>query len=180
DPAGADADLSVTICQIMALRGARNAGFLVPKNVVENCTKYVLNCRNGDGTFRYVARAGHSSFPLTAAGVVALYSAGIYKGKEIEDALKQLNQHRPGAGGRGWDQWLARYYFYGHYYAAQAMWTAGGELWDNWYAAISNELLSKQDRVSGNWTDHVCPHFATSMACIILQIPHAYLPILQK
>src|SRR3954451_378444 len=36
-PVRRDADLSVTICQINALRAARNAGLFVPKETVANC-----------------------------------------------------------------------------------------------------------------------------------------------
>ena len=32
----------------------------------------------------------------------------------------------------------------------------------------------------GSWDDGICPHYSTAMACIILQVPNNYLPILQK
>ncbi len=32
------------------------------------------------------------------------------------------------------------HYFYGHYYAAQAMWIRGGDDWATWYPAIRDEL----------------------------------------
>src|SRR5207253_2681192 len=41
-----EADISVTICQIMALRAARNAGFAVPKETADKCIKYVKSCQN--------------------------------------------------------------------------------------------------------------------------------------
>src|SRR5206468_174908 len=80
-----DADLSVTICQIMALRAARNAGFAVPAEVARKCIQYVENCQDlqGDGGFRYQqpgqkgGMGGPTGFARTAAGVVALYSAGV-------------------------------------------------------------------------------------------------------
>ena len=71
------------------------------------------------------------------------------------------------------------YYFYGHYYAAQAMWTAGGSWWAEWFPAIREELLGRQ-HPDGSWDDAIDTHYATAMACIILQIPNNYLPILQK
>ena len=40
-PVRHDADLSVTICQINALRAARNAGLYVPKETVAACIRYV-------------------------------------------------------------------------------------------------------------------------------------------
>ena len=42
------------------------------------------------------------------------------------------------------------YYFYGHYYAVQAMWTAGGDYWKEWFPAIRDELLHAQ-QPDGSW-----------------------------
>ena len=70
-------------------------------------------------------------------------------------------------------------YFYGHYYAVQAMWTAGGTYWSEWFPAIRDELVGRQ-LPDGSWVDGIDPHYATAMACVILQIPNNYLPILQK
>jgi len=47
------------------------------------------------------------------------------------------------------------------------------------HMAIREELLGKQ-RNDGSWLDPICVHYGTAMACIILQIPNNYLPILQK
>ena len=71
------------------------------------------------------------------------------------------------------------HYFYGHYYAVQAMWTAGGTYWSEWYPAIRDELISRQGQ-DGSWSDQICSHYATAMALIILQIPNNYLPIFQR
>src|SRR5205085_430938 len=109
------------------LRAARNAGFYVPKSTVERCTKYVKNCQDRDGGFRYQQQGGPSQFARSAAGVVALHCAGIYKGPEIESGLKYLMQFKPGNNFTRQDVNL--HYFYGHYYAAQAMWTAGDPYW---------------------------------------------------
>jgi hypothetical protein len=178
-PNSHDADISVTICQIMALRAARNAGFAVPKNKVDHCVEYVKLCQDRrEGWFRYMKQGGglgNQAFARTAAGVSALYSAGIYKGSEVEAGLKYLMTCKPSGGFVKTDM----QYFYGHYYAAQAMWTAGGTYWSEWFPAIRDELVGRQ-RVDGSWVDQICTHYATAMACIILQIPNNYLPILQK
>lgn len=181
-PEPRDADISVTICQIMALRAARNAGFFVPKSTVDRCTAYVKRCQERDGGFRYMAQGGPAAFARSAAGVVALYSAGVYKGPEVESGLKYLMQFKPTPPFVRRDV-HALHYFYGHYYAAQAMWTAGGKYWEEWYPAIREELLNHPDRsrTGGYWADQrVCNDYGTAMACIILQIPNNYLPILQK
>ena len=182
EPRKDQADSSVTICQIMALRAARNAGFFVPKKTVDRCVKYVRNCQSQtDGGFSYFANHGPSAFARSAAGVVALYCAGIYKGVEIDRGLKYLNQFKPGRVFTRRDI-PDMHYYYGQYYAAQAMWTAGGDYWKEWFPAIREELLTRQrERTDGVWVDgSTCNQYATAMACIILQIPNNYLPILQK
>ena len=183
-PIADDADISVTICQIMALRAARNAGFAVPKTTADNCIKYVKKCQDlhFSGGFRYQTNgAGSAGFARTAAGVVALYSAGLYEGDEVKKGLDYLKRFKPGSHGGGnffgGDQ---QHYYYGHYYAAQAMWIAGGRYWRDWYPAIRNELLSKRNG-DGSWFDaRYCRHYCTGMALIVLQIPNNYLPILQR
>src|SRR5277367_1821040 len=96
-PVRRDADLSVTICQINALRAARNAGLFVPKETVDACIRYVKQAQNPDGGFRYMLHGGATSeFPRSAAGVVALQSAGEYASKEVRDGIAYLRQARQG------------------------------------------------------------------------------------
>jgi hypothetical protein len=178
-PESTDADISVTICQIMALRSARNAGFSVPKETVDRCIEYVRSCQEPEGGFRYMDRGGVAAFARTAAGVVALYSAGVYKDPAVDNGLRYLMRFKPNQGQAGQDL----HYYYGQYYAAQAMWTAGGAYWSTWYPLIRDELINKtcRFRQDGSWPDAmICSHYATAMACIILQIPNNYLPILQR
>src|SRR5205807_5885968 len=69
-PVPYDADISVTICEIMALRAARDAGIKVDKQVIDDAVKYVRRCQNPDGGFSYVAGQGSGSgFARSAAGV---------------------------------------------------------------------------------------------------------------
>jgi prenyltransferase beta subunit len=176
-PERRDADISVTICQIMALRAARNAGIYVPNDTIDRCIDYVKRSQNVDGGFSYMLSArGSSLFPRSAAGVVALYSAGIYEGDEIQRGLTYLIKFVPGK-----DHPVADdgHYFYGQYYAAQAMWQAGGTYWDKWYPAIHKELIARQ-RPNGSWLDAISPEYGTAMACLVLQTPNSYLPIFQK
>lgn len=174
-PVRRDADISVTICQVMALRAARNAGLFVPNQTIDDTIDYVKRSQNADGGFMYMIQGGQSAFPRSAAGVVALYSAGIYEGQEIEKGLAYLMDHLPR--GRAFNR--ESHYFYGHYYAVQAMWHAGGSHWTRWYPAIRDELVSRQ-RDDGSWMDSICQEYGTAMACIILQMPNNYLPIFQR
>lgn len=174
-PERRDADISVTICQVMALRAARNAGLYVPHETIDRCIEYVKRSQNPDGGFMYMVQGGQSAFPRSAAGIVALYSAGIYEGEEITRGLEYLQQFVP----RGNAFNRESHFFYGHYYAVQAMWHAGGKLWADWYPAIRDALVARQ-REDGSWMDSICQEYGTAMACVILQMPNNYLPIFQR
>jgi hypothetical protein len=184
-PVAADADLSVTICQIMALRAARNAGIAVPKTVADRCVQYVKECQDlhNTGGFRYQRHGGPPGFARTAAGVVALYSAGVYDDPSVQKGLDYMMRFRPGANQAGFlgNFEHQMHYFYGHYYAVQAMWIRGGNYWRDWYPAIRNELLQSR-RGDGSWDVGIQlgAHYSTAMALIILQVPNNYLPILQR
>lgn len=175
-PVPYDADISVTICQIMALRSARNAGIKVPKKTIDKAVDYVRRCQNPDGGFKYMLQAGGSAWPRTAAGVASLFYAGIYKDDSIERGLQYLRRTAM-PGGRSAGQ---AHYFYGHYYAVQAMYLAGADHWRAWWPAIRDELLAKQAS-NGGWLDHHAGGaYASAMSLIILQMPKRYLPIFQR
>jgi squalene cyclase len=175
-PQRADADISVTVCQVMALRAARNAGISAPREVIDRSMSYVKRSQNPDGGFMYMIQGGESAFPRSAAGVVAFYCAGIYEGPEISKGLDYLMEFIPAQGTVRRDN----YYYYGHYYAVQAMWQAGGKRFGRWFPAVRDELVTKQHE-DGSWISpaegNEC---ATAMAAIVLQIPNNYLPILQR
>jgi len=174
-PVKSDADISVTICQVMALRSARNAGIAVPKSTIDRAVDYVRRSQNPDGGFRYMLSPGESAFPRSAAGVAALYYAGVYQDPAIERGLAYLQRFRPGTG-------VSRrspHYFYGQYYAVQAMFLAGGDHWEKWWPAIRNELLSQQTS-EGAWQGEAGSEYGTAMALIILQVPRRLLPIFQR
>jgi hypothetical protein len=183
-PVPYDADISVTICQIMALRAARDAGVKVEKDVIDNAIRYVRACQNPDGGFSYMANQGRdSAFARSAAGVASLYYAGVYEGDEIARGLKYLKQFTPrrGPGDRGGDgdrggAGTERHYYYGNYYCVQAMFLAGGEHWASFYPAIRDQLIARQSP-AGGWSGDFAEDYATGMALIILQMPNRYLPV---
>jgi len=183
EPDSKDADLSVTVCEMMALRAARNSGIYVPKQTIDRCTEYVRKCQVQDGGFRYQLTTSWQAvtFGLTAAGVVTLYSAGIYEGKALESGLQYLERYRPSAAVHQ----PANHYFYSHYYAAQAMWHAGGQRFEQWYTDIREELVHGPfpfHNSGGGWRDPSSygDDYGTAMALLILQTPNNYLPIFQR
>jgi prenyltransferase beta subunit len=175
NPAPEDADLSVTVCQMMALRAARNAGLGVPKQTIDQAVDYVRRCQNPDGGFMYQVRGGESRFPLTAAAIVALYSAGIYEGEEIDAAVNYLSSNLAG------NNSLERnnFFFYAHYYSIQAFWLRGGPQWDGWYKSLKRILLGLRG-ARGGWFDYNSTEYGTAMACLILNMPRNLLPIFQR
>jgi len=176
EPRRHDADISVTVCQVMALRAAHNAGIYVPNAVIDRAVEYVKRCQNADGGFMYQADQPppESAFPRSAAALVALYSAGIYEGEEIRKGLDYLLRFPPRSNAHG----EQNYYLYGHYYAVQALWHAKGKSWQTWYPAIRDVLLREQ-REDGSWFDTISPEYGTAMALLILHMPANYLPIFQ-
>ncbi|MBX3390339.1 MAG: terpene cyclase/mutase family protein [Phycisphaeraceae bacterium] len=176
NPIPNDADVSVTICQIMALRSARNAGLDVPKQTIDRAVDYIRRCQNDDGGFKYQLTPGPSAWPRSAAGIASLYYSGVYEDAQIDKGLDYLRDNAmPGKVDRS-----SPHYFYGHYYAAQAMYLAGGTNWSKWWVAVRTELIASQQG-EGYWQDPgVGDVYGTAMALIVLQMPKRYLPIFQK
>ena len=85
-PAPVDADISVTICQVMALRAAHNIGVggTASQDAIARAITYVRRCANGDGSFSYQAGGGGGwgtngaeGIPRCAAGTMSLIGSGI-------------------------------------------------------------------------------------------------------
>ena len=72
DPSPTGADISVTIMQVMALRGAKDAGLNVPDKTIKDSLKYIERCRDGrTGGYKYqpyaVGAASHARPPASAS-----------------------------------------------------------------------------------------------------------------
>jgi hypothetical protein len=179
-PVAFDADISVTIAQVMALRAARDGGVQVDKKIIDNAIAYVRHCQNPDGGFSYMANlnarggGGGSAFERSAAGVAALYYAGVFQGNDLRRGLDYVFQFRPSA---NLPANSYAHYFYGQYYAAQAMFLAGGSYWASWYPSIRDELIAKQDHALGSWSGEVSNEYCTAVALIVMQMPNRYLPV---
>jgi hypothetical protein len=145
----------------------------VEKTVIDDAVEYVLKSQNPDGGFKYMLTSGGSAFARSAAAVAALQYSGRYRGDEIDRGLQYLFRFQPPR------EHSVGHYYYGHYYAVQAMYLAGGEYWKNWFPMIRDELVRAQD-AEGKWTSTHGDAYATAMALIILQVPNRLLPIFQK
>ena len=211
-PFALESDMSITVCQLMALRAARNVGIKVPADRIDRAVRYVLaskvdddnNARMwgfphvdedgyyalGRGAFRYQFQeddTSRSSFALTAAGITSLYHAAQYETNTLRDSLRFLEDRMDSVSRAPWR--CHYFYWYGHYYACQAMFITGDEWWRRYWRRVgedNGELLESGTPYSqapdGSWPNDVGPgkNFATAVALIVLQVPFRYLPILQR
>lgn len=173
NPVPDEADISVTVCQVMALRAARNAGIGVPKEVIDAAVEYIKTCQNPDGGFRYrIFDAAESKFARSAAAIVALYTAGVTQDEAITRGFDYLQRQRQ-------FKQETEYYFYAEYYATQAHWHFGGDNWTETFPLIRDGLASRANE--NHWKNRVTgDEYATAMALIALQIPKNLVPIFDR
>lgn len=147
-------EASTTVSQIQALRGARNAGFTVPKKALERAGDYLAKCvhkKTGGfvysfGQYRVSLEDGSNrpTFAITAAGTAVLHALGRYRSTHVENGITYMEAFLPPTKRR------TPFYYYGHYYAAQVMHMRGGARGKRWLKAIRTELAERQ-RDSGQW-----------------------------
>jgi hypothetical protein len=216
-PNSEDSDMSIVVCQVMALRAAKNKGITVPKESIDRAVDYVLNSANTSpnywgniekGTFMYqwdphnmaAAAQPRTSFALTSAGLTTLYGAGVYTDGDIAEiaASRHLEKYRRPGGEplprfRDMIDYVKDhyddvasphfirhyYYFYGNYYAAQAMFITGGRDWDQYYSRLREDLVRLQ-REDGSVDSNVGQAFSTAITALLLSVPNNYLPIFQR
>jgi hypothetical protein len=175
-PQPTEADISVTVMQIVALASAQEAGILVPAETIRKAIAYVKSCQDkSSGGFGYQRGGGGVKFSSTAAGLMSLLMAGERKGDPIDRSLAYLLQQPDSK----FDN--TQFYFYAHYYAIQAMYQLGEERYQAWSPKIQNALLAKQGK-DGSWRggEESHPAYGTSMAILILGVPYRFLPIYQR
>ena len=175
-------DTSITVCQTMALRAARNLGIAIDASVLKSARRFIERAQNDDGGFRYrfgpkselpLGLLSGSQFPRSAAGVCILYSLGDYNSQRIRDGFRYIEKRYRSSN---------LFPYYGHYYCAQAMFQVGGRAWREYFTFIRAELLRIQKR-DGSWrskSERENSAQATAMALIVLQLPYRLLPIHER
>ena len=187
NPFDREIDLSVTVCQVQALRAARNIGIRVPPETIDRAIAYVRQSRVEGGSsrglfyYKIYGRGAYdkpNEYAINAAALTALSSAGIHDDNLTDPVLEFLGR----AYGNIADYYATHFYFwYGNYYAAQAFYQHGGPRCRKFFARLSQDLLQAQE-ADGRWRNRVGPgdELATAVACILLQMPKQYLPIFQR
>jgi hypothetical protein len=189
---------STTITQMQALRAARNAGIVVPKETLDKTRNYLeKKCTGPDDMVQY--RPGQPSITpgLTSAGIACFFSAGDYDAPIVKRWLKAAKGRIGNLGGSG----RAGHDEYTHYYWAQCLYVLGEEGWDRlfpgtpeserltWskYRKDNFPYLVKSQGSDGSWGSAPGSQWAgigavyiTSMFLAILQLDRGTLPIYQR
>jgi hypothetical protein len=188
EPGSSDADISVSVWQVMALRAAKNAGLDIPREPVDKAVAYIKRSyrseRNPDGSpkdmeaaFSYEPYGGRQTFSTTAAGILSLQVCAQYDAPEVIGGAAYLMKNPPSPS----EPW----FFYGAYYYAQGMYQRGGD-----QAAVARQkteqMLLELQQPNGSWQPRngnersAGPVYATALSLLSLSVHHHFLPIYQK
>ncbi len=176
-PLPADADLSATVMQIVALRAAQNARLDVPQQTMDRALQYVRACVVPSGGFAYQP-GGEPAQARTAAGILSMQLLGAYDDEAVKKSLQWLTQ-RDYHGG-------VAHFHYMNYYAMQAMFQAGGEHWDRWHPKVRDLLLRSQQEdgsfpgFSEDSQNGPAKAYSTAFSVIALEVYMHYLPAYQR
>jgi len=176
-PDAKDADISVTVLQLAALRAAKTAGIEVPQETIDRATNYVHKCYNdGENGFAYQP-GGKAGFARTAAAIYSLQVCGGYDDPLVAKGSDYLfaNVNRGDV-----------YWPYGCYYAAPAQYMIGGDVWQRWYKQMRDTLMSSVVRGGDTccWyrksSQPVSTNYDTAVFVTILAMPYHYIPLYQR
>lgn len=178
-PAPVDADLSVTVMQVVALRAAQNARLDVPKSTIDRALAYVRLCASPAGGYSYQPGAGPSA-AQSAAGALSMALLGAFDDPSVPKALTYL-QKLP------YNQGLSNYFYYTSYYAMQANFQAGGDFWAQWHPKARQFMLENQQE-DGSWPGFgeqthnggVARCYSTALGAMVLEVYMHYLPAYQR
>ncbi|MBI2932662.1 MAG: terpene cyclase/mutase family protein, partial [Planctomycetes bacterium] len=176
-----DGSGAVAVMQVTALRAARNAGIEVKERVVERAGEYILRITSDDGWTQYNIHSvsgGRGSSALTGAGMTILNALGDYDHPKLRKGVANVLAgapflHRESADG-GWQTW----YCYAAFYCTLAIFQTGGEAWRQWWPAMRDDLVKKQNS-DGSWAGMYGNYgpLWSAFACLTLLMPYRYLPL---
>ena len=185
-----DSDLSITGWELMFLRSARNAGFNVPKQPIDDAVAYVRRCYSRQyGVFQYVASDDDDrSRAMAGAGILALAHAGFHGAPEAKDSADWILQHNFDAYNAILPLGSGRHdrYHYALFTCCQAMYQLGGQYWQRFFPRTVATLLANQ-QPDGSWPADSHWHdgqfgtaYTTALVLMTLGAPNQLLPIFQR
>lgn len=173
---GADFDEgSTTITQVQGLRGCRNAGIPVPKEIIDKAIKYIRDCTLPDGGVQYSSKGGGGRPAISAAAIACLFNAGEYDDEYVPRLLKYCKENLETASDEQFFHW-----HYAHYYYAQVCYRQGEKEWDEYREKTFAKIVSEAGP-DGSWPQgFVGAIYTTAVNLTILQLDKAAMPIYQR
>jgi hypothetical protein len=170
---------STTITQVQGLRGCRNAGIPVPKEIIDKAIKYIHKCTMDDGGVQYSSKGGGGRPAISAAAIACLFNSGDYDDKFVPKMLTYAEKNLNNISNQGFGHW-----HYAHYYYSQVMFREGGKKWEAYRDKIYPRIVSEATDDGRNgvyWTQgYVGPVYTTATNLTILQLENNTLPIYQR
>ena len=168
---------STTITQVQGLRGCRNAGIPVPKEIVDKAIDYIKKCTGPDGGVRYnlAGAGGGGRPPITAAAIACLFNAGDYDDEYVPKILKYCHRNLDNISKRSFGHWHYAYYYY-----SQVLYREGGKQWETYRGKIFPRIVSEAGADGGWHQGHIGTVYTTAINLTILQLPKGVLPIYQR
>ena len=169
---------STTITQVQGLRGCRNAGIPVPREIIDKAIAYIHKCTMPDGGVQYSSKGGGGRPAISAAAIACLFNAGEYDDTHVPRMLDYAEKHLGNIANNGFGHW-----HYAHFYYAQVMYREGGAKWDAYRDQVAKRLLAEA-QAEGEllfWPQgYIGPVYTTATNLTILQLENGTLPIYQR
>ena len=174
DPRPSNADLSVSVWQMLCLRSAKNSKLEVPDQAIKDAINYVRGTYNKNG-FSY--ERSNPSIAMRTAGVVSMLALGANESKSDLDKIKSSAEFL-----RAYKPDRSSYFYYTAYYLTTAANMMGGEFRDKFIPKMEKYLISLQ-KADGSFDtngDNCSNQYATAFSIICLAVRYQYLPIYQE
>lgn len=184
-------DLSITGWQIMALRGAEQAGVPISLHAKQAVRHYLDRAftKSGYGIYANLdPEAGRRGVNMVAVGLLGhLYTGGLPDDQRTRAAVRRmLPNHSPDTGKlRRWDLNYQSYYYW--YAATLALFHLGGEPWEAWNTLLQRALLplqTQQAHIRGSWDPEPSwiglsggRVYATAINVLTLEVYYRYKPL---
>jgi squalene cyclase len=169
---------STTITQVQGLRGCRNAGIPVPREIIDRAIAYIHACTLPDGGVQYSSKGGGGRPAISAAAIACLFNAGEEDDTHVPRMLGYARKHLGTIANNSFGHW-----HYAHFYYAQVMYREGGESWAAYRDQVERRLIdeARRDRDGFCWTQgYIGTAYTTATNLTILQLDKGMLPIYQR
>jgi hypothetical protein len=190
-----DSDLSVTGWQMMFLRSAKNAGFYVPSEYVDQGLEFVERCFVREKNIFVYSLSWDGRHPtrgMVGSGALSLSLAGKHETPMARTAAEWILQHGFDQYNRlpidprtGTEEHSRDRYHYGAFYCTQAMFQLGGDYWKRFFPRLAHTLLANQGS-DGSWQAEAGEDnrygnvYTTALVVLVLTTPYQLLPIFQR